>query len=172
MQSHRMTWRTGAASLLVCAGLTYCLNASAGDEPATPATATAPTPAPSSSPFEMVTTASGLQYRDLVVGKGTIAASGNTVSVHYTGWLQQPDGSRGAKFDSSRDSGTPLSFALGKHKVIRGWDEGVAGMRIGGRRRLVVPSELAYGAKGGGDGVIPPFSNLIFDVELLGVSNQ
>ncbi len=172
MQRDRMIRRVRAAAALACTGLLYSLSALAVDEPATPAPVPVAAPAPASSPFEMITTASGLQYRDLIVGKGTVAVNGNSVSVHYTGWLQQPDGSRGAKFDSSRDSGTPLTFPLGKRKVIRGWDEGVAGMRIGGRRRLVVPSELAYGAKGGGDGVIPPFANLIFDVELLGVSNQ
>lgn len=172
MMAHsRMIWSSGTAATLLCAGFLCALPALAADAPAAPSAPAAPAPAPSGSPFEMVTTASGLQYRDLLVGSGAAAVTGNTVSVHYTGWLQQPDGSRGAKFDSSRDAGTPLSFQLGKRKVIRGWDEGVVGMHIGGRRRLVVPAELGYGAKGAGDGVIPPFSNLIFDIELMGISN-
>jgi FKBP-type peptidyl-prolyl cis-trans isomerase FkpA len=115
----------------------------------------------------MITTPSGLQYEDTVVGTGTEAVAGNRVSVHYTGWLYQ-DGVAGRKFDSSKDRGQPFVFPLGGGRVIRGWDEGVAGMKIGGTRRLVIPSELGYGASGAG-GVIPPNATLLFEVELLGV---
>ncbi len=110
---------------------------------------------------EVITTASGLQYEDLVAGEGPAAQAGNTVSVHYTGWLED-----GTKFDSSVDRGTPFEFPLGGGRVIPGWDEGVAGMQVGGKRRLTIPSELGYGATGAG-GVIPPNATLIFEVELL-----
>ena len=116
----------------------------------------------------MVKTESGLQYQDLVVGTGAEAVSGRSVKVHYTGWLQNPDGSAGQKFDSSKDRGDPFMFPLGGGRVIRGWDEGVAGMRVGGMRKLTIPAALGYGARGAG-GVIPPNATLLFDVELLGV---
>jgi peptidylprolyl isomerase len=111
----------------------------------------------------MTKTASGLQYRDDAVGDGQEAKAGNTVSVHYTGTL--PDGS---KFDSSRDRGQPLQFPLGAGYVIKGWDEGVAGMKVGGKRTLVIPPELGYGSQSVGP--IPPNSTLHFDVELMGIS--
>ena len=114
----------------------------------------------------MQTTASGLQYEDTVVGDGAAAASGQHVTVHYTGWLYQ-DGAAGRKFDSSKDRGQPFEFSLGAGMVIAGWDEGVAGMRVGGTRRLVIPPALGYGARGAG-GVIPPNATLMFEVELLG----
>jgi FKBP-type peptidyl-prolyl cis-trans isomerase FkpA len=113
-------------------------------------------------------TDSGLEFRDLVVGTGAQARAGQQVTVHYTGWLQNPDGSAGEKFDSSVDHGQPFDFPLGAGHVIRGWDEGVAGMTVGGKRRLVIPAALGYGARGAG-GVIPPNAVLIFDIELLGV---
>ncbi|MBU3739687.1 MAG: FKBP-type peptidyl-prolyl cis-trans isomerase [Rhodoferax sp.] len=113
------------------------------------------------------TTASGLQYTDTVIGTGEQAAHGQRVSVHYTGWLVQ-DGVQGAKFDSSRDRNDPFAFALGAGMVIRGWDEGVAGMKVGGQRTLIIPPSLGYGARGAG-GVIPPNATLKFDVELLGI---
>ncbi len=116
----------------------------------------------------MVKTDSGLQYQDLVIGKGAEAVAGRGVKVHYTGWLQNPDGSAGQKFDSSKDRGDPFVFPLGGGRVIRGWDEGVAGMRVGGMRKLTIPAALGYGARGAG-GLIPPNATLIFDVELLGV---
>jgi FKBP-type peptidyl-prolyl cis-trans isomerase FkpA len=114
----------------------------------------------------MNTTPSGLQYEDTVVGEGDEASAGDHVTVHYTGWLFE-SGEAGRKFDSSKDRGDPFAFELGAGMVIRGWDEGVAGMRVGGRRRLVIPPELGYGARGAG-GVIPPNATLLFEVELLG----
>lgn len=109
-----------------------------------------------------IATNSGLQYQDLLVGGGPVARYGQTVTVHYTGWL--PDGT---KFDSSVDKGQPFQFVLGAQEVIRGWDEGVSTMRVGGRRRLIVPPHLGYGDRGAG-GVIPPGATLIFEVQLLG----
>ena len=108
-------------------------------------------------------TDSGLKYEDLAEGTGAAAAAGQRVVVHYTGWL-----SDGRKFDSSRDRSEPFEFALGKGHVIRGWDEGVAGMRTGGTRRLTIPPQLGYGPRGAG-GVIPPNATLVFEVELLEV---
>ncbi len=115
----------------------------------------------------MITTPSGLQYEDTVVGTGAEAKAGQRVSVHYTGWLYS-DGTAGKKFDSSKDRGQPFKFGLGAGQVIQGWDEGVQGMKIGGTRRLVIPSDLGYGPRGAG-GVIPPNATLLFEVELLGV---
>lgn len=113
----------------------------------------------------MITTASGLQYLDTQIGTGAVAAAGQQVQVHYTGWLYN-DGVQGAKFDSSKDRGQPFAFHLGAGMVIAGWDEGVAGMAIGGQRTLIIPAALGYGARGAG-GVIPPNATLKFDVELL-----
>ncbi|HAK90129.1 MAG TPA: peptidylprolyl isomerase [Massilia timonae] len=114
-----------------------------------------------------ITTDSGLQYEDLVTGEGAEAKAGQHVTVHYTGWLRNDDGSLGAKFDSSKDRNDPFEFALGAGHVIRGWDEGVQGMKVGGKRTLILPPEMGYGA--GGAGPIPPNASLIFDVELLDV---
>ncbi|MBL0349500.1 MAG: FKBP-type peptidyl-prolyl cis-trans isomerase [Elusimicrobia bacterium] len=115
----------------------------------------------------MITTASGLQYEDTVTGTGAVAQSGKRVVVHYTGWLYA-NGKKGAKFDSSKDRNDPFDFNLGAGEVIRGWDEGVAGMKVGGKRTLVIPAALGYGSRGAG-GAIPPNATLLFDVELLGV---
>ena len=115
---------------------------------------------------EYVTTPTGLKYQDEVVGTGPEPKAGQKVSVHYTGWLDE-GGKPGKKFDSSRDRGTPFSFTLGAGQVIAGWDTGVATMKTGGKRRLVIPPDQGYGARGAG-GVIPPNATLIFDVELLG----
>jgi len=115
----------------------------------------------------MNTTPSGLQYEDTVVGQGEVAQAGRRVTVHYTGWLYK-DGEAGAKFDSSKDRGQPFVFPLGAGHVIKGWDEGVQGMAVGGTRRLVIPAELGYGVRGAG-GVIPPNATLLFEVELLAV---
>jgi FKBP-type peptidyl-prolyl cis-trans isomerase len=109
----------------------------------------------------------GLKYNDTKTGDGATATPGNKVSVHYTGWLYN-NGAKGAKFDSSVDRGQPFQFTLGAHQVIAGWDEGVAGMKVGGKRTLIIPPELGYGARGAG-GAIPPNATLMFDVELLGV---
>ena len=105
----------------------------------------------------------GMQIEDQVVGTGAEAVKGKQVSVHYTGWLTD-----GTKFDSSKDRGQPFGFALGRGQVIRGWDDGVAGMKVGGKRKLTIPPDLGYGAAGAG-GVIPPNATLVFEVELLGV---
>ena len=115
----------------------------------------------------MTTTDTGLQYQDTVVGEGTEATRGQQVTVHYTGWLYN-DGVQGAKFDSSRDRNDSFVFGLGAGMVIKGWDEGVQGMKVGGQRTLIIPAALGYGARGAG-GVIPPHATLQFDVELLKV---
>jgi peptidylprolyl isomerase len=116
----------------------------------------------------MITSPSGLQYEDTVEGQGASPTSGQQCSMHYTGWLWE-GGKKGAKFDSSLDRGRPFSFQLGVGQVIKGWDEGVASMKVGGKRTLVIPAALGYGARGAG-GVIPPNATLLFEVELLGVS--
>ncbi len=113
------------------------------------------------------TTPSGLIIDDVLVGSGAAAAAGQQVSVHYTGWLLF-GGEKGKKFDSSKDRGDPFDFALGAGQVIKGWDEGVQGMKIGGKRTLTIPPALGYGARGAG-GAIPPNATLIFEVELLKV---
>ncbi|HET7671667.1 MAG TPA: FKBP-type peptidyl-prolyl cis-trans isomerase [Burkholderiales bacterium] len=110
-----------------------------------------------------IKTPSGLVIEDLVVGSGNAASAGQRVSVHYTGWLTD-----GKKFDSSKDRGEPFMFSLGRGEVIRGWDEGVTGMKIGGKRKLTIPPDLGYGSRGAG-GVIPPNATLLFEVELLGL---
>jgi FKBP-type peptidyl-prolyl cis-trans isomerase FkpA len=115
-----------------------------------------------------ITTSSGLQYEDKEIGSGEEAVAGQHVEVHYTGWLQNPDGGAGKKFDSSKDRGTPFSFGLGGGQVIKGWDEGVQGMKVGGTRILTIPSSLGYGPRGAG-GVIPGGATLIFEVDLLAV---
>ncbi len=115
-----------------------------------------------------VTTPSGLQYEEITVGTGPEATAGAHVTVHYTGWLQNEDGSAGDKFDSSKDRNDPFDFPLGAGHVIKGWDEGVQGMKVGGARKLTIPAALGYGSRGA-SGVIPPNATLIFEVELLGV---
>lgn len=112
----------------------------------------------------MTKTTSGLEYEDIAIGEGPQATSGDTVQVHYTGWLTD-----GTKFDSSVDRNQPFEFPLGAGRVIKGWDEGVAGMQVGGKRKLTIPPDLGYGARGAG-GVIPPDATLIFDVELLNIN--
>lgn len=164
-------------SLTACVPLTLALLGcdpvvnQAPPEAPTPAPVTA-TPAPSGKAFDpnpfkgngkAVTTASGLKYEDMTIGTGKEAKAGSRASVHYTGTLEN-----GTKFDSSRDKGEPFSFRIGASEVIKGWDEGVAGMKVGGRRKLIIPPSLGYGADGAG-GVIPPNATLIFDVELMDV---
>ena len=115
----------------------------------------------------MISTPSGLQYEDTQEGTGASPKTGQTCVMHYTGWLWEK-GAKGAKFDSSLDKGQPFEFPLGQGRVIKGWDEGVATMKIGGKRTLLIPPGLGYGARGAG-GVIPPNATLLFEVELLGV---
>jgi peptidylprolyl isomerase len=139
----------GAALAFVCLGLA------------------APAPAAEGTPGKMTELANGLKYTDTVVGTGAEATPGHKVSVHYTGWLYN-NGQKGKKFDSSLDRGQPFSFSLGSHQVIQGWDLGVDGMKVGGKRTLIIPPDLGYGARGAG-GVIPANATLMFDVELLKV---
>jgi peptidylprolyl isomerase len=124
-------------------------------------------PALAQTPGQPMTTASGLQTIDTSVGTGASPKAGQTCVMHYTGWLYV-NGAKGAKFDSSLDRGQPFEFPIGQGRVIKGWDEGVATMKVGGKRTLIIPAELGYGARGAG-GVIPPNATLMFDVELLGV---
>ena len=114
-----------------------------------------------------MTTPSGLKITDTQAGTGATPKTGQTCVMHYTGWLYQ-DGKKGAKFDSSVDRGQPFEFPIGTGRVIKGWDEGVASMKVGGKRTLIIPPDLGYGARGAG-GVIPPNATLMFDVELLAV---
>ena len=118
----------------------------------------------------MTTTPSGLNYEDTVPGSGAAASAGQRVQVHYTGWLYDPTAknNRGKKFDSSKDRGQPFGFSLGAGEVIRGWDEGVQGMLVGGTRVLTIPADLGYGERGAG-GVIPPNATLVFEVDLISV---
>ena len=133
-----------------------------------PAPATAPAAAPAKKESKMVVkTESGLGYEDLVVGTGPSPAPGQTCVMHYTGWLWV-NGAKGAKFDSSVDRGEPFEFPIGRGRVIKGWDEGVATMKVGGKRTLLIPPHLGYGTRGAGN-VIPPDATLFFEVELLGV---
>jgi FKBP-type peptidyl-prolyl cis-trans isomerase FkpA len=122
------------------------------------------TSAPTKVTGEPKKTASGVKYWDIKVGTGAVATIGKTATVHYTGWLEN-----GKKFDSSVDRGEPFSFTLGEHRVILGWEEGVAGMKVGGKRQLKIPPEAGYKDRNVGNGLIPPNSTLIFDVELLRV---
>ncbi len=119
---------------------------------------------------EASATITNLQTTDVKLGDGDEAVVGKVVSVHYTGWFYDPNAAdkHGAKFDSSRDRGTPFEFPLGAGRVIQGWDQGVVGMKVGGQRTLIIPADLAYGARGAG-GVIPPNATLVFDIELLAV---
>lgn len=149
-------WTAGTCALLLAgAGMVAC----SGRTP------TSPVNAPAAS---AVTT---LQMTELVAGTGAEAIRGSQAGVHYTGWLHDPQAAdgKGRKFDSSRDAGQPFAFVLGAGQVIKGWDQGVEGMRVGGQRRLVIPASLAYGERGAG-GVIPPGATLVFDVELLAVA--
>lgn len=128
---------------------------------------------PAKPPIQLHGSVATLQMNDVSVGQGAEAKAGDNVSVHYTGWIYddtKPD-KHGEKFDSSVDRGTPFTFPLGGGTVIKGWDQGVAGMKVGGKRTLMIPAELGYGDEGAG-GVIPPGASLVFDVELLDVKPQ
>jgi len=151
MRAFRRAGAVMALALIVAAGTT-----AAGTSIATAQTSGKP-----------MTTPSGLQIIDTKVGTGATPKPGQTCVMHYTGWLYE-NGAKGKKFDSSVDRGTPFEFPIGMHRVIAGWDEGVASMKVGGKRTLIIPPELGYGARGAG-GVIPPNATLIFDVELLDV---
>ena len=148
------------ARFALVASLVLLLVRSAVAEPTPQATPGIP-PLPSA--VQWHTTPSGLQYADTGIGNGPTPNEGQIVVVHFIGWLDD-----GTKFDSTRDRGKPFGFPLGSGQVIKGWDEGVAGMKVGGRRKLTIPPELGYGARGAG-GVIPPNATLTFEVELLGV---
>ena len=169
-QSRIMTWRYGSVLVLLllvalvgaaCGGKTGETNKESSSVNSSPT----PQPTGGNANATPVTTASGLTYVETAAGSGEPIKAGQTAVVHYTGWLDN-NGQRGTKFDSSRDRGQPFSFPLGAGRVIKGWDEGVAGMRPGGKRTLTIPASLGYGAAGAG-GVIPPNATLIFDVELL-----
>lgn len=148
-----------AAALLAALGC--------GGKP-TPAAEVAPemTTEVTSKPDGWITLENGLQYKDVTVGQGEPAAQGNVIRTHYTGWLYV-NGTRSTEFDSSRD-GQPIEFRLGAGRVIRGWDQGIVGMRVGGVRNLIIPPELAYGERGSGN-VIPPGATLEFEVELVAI---
>ena len=155
-------------SLLACAATSLVALASAPDAPKEPA----PKPAAEAATKEgktskMITTPSGLQFEDTVVGTGASPKPGQTCVMHYTGWLWV-NGAKGKKFDSSVDRGQPFEFQIGLGMVIKGWDEGVMTMKVGGKRTLLIPANLGYGSRGAG-GVIPPNATLVFDVELLGI---
>jgi len=152
-----------ATTALAALALAASAGAASAQDPK-PAAAAGATEAAAAAGEAVVTTASGLKYEDLKVGDGAEAKSGDRVQVHYTGWLEN-----GTKFDSSVDRGQPFAFPLGAGRVIRGWDEGVAGMKVGGKRKLTIPPALGYGERGAG-GVIPPNATLVFEVELLKVN--
>ncbi len=162
--SHRAARRASATAVCMATGLLLVAGVSAGCQAEPPATTQGqaqPEPAATQPASPTVTTPT-LKVEDIKVGKGAAAKAGDTVSVHYTGWLTD-----GAKFDSSVDRNEPFTFPLGAGQVIQGWDAGVAGMKVGGKRKLTIPPELAYGP--GGRGTIPPNATLIFEVELLGI---
>jgi peptidylprolyl isomerase len=149
-------------TLLLCGGVALlCMAPATADEKANPPAAA------EKKESKMIKTASGLQYEDTKVGTGESPKAGQTCVMHYTGWLWL-NGAKGSKFDSSVDRGRPFEFPLGQGRVIKGWDEGVATMKVGGKRTLLIPPQLGYGSRGAG-GAIPPNATLLFDVELLGI---
>lgn len=162
MSKHSSRYLIAALVLLALGGMAGC---SSPAPASTPAEAPAEQPAAQEPAAPPVTAdVTELKIEDLKVGTGAEAVKGKTVSVHYTGWLTD-----GTKFDSSVDRGQPFEFALGQGQVISGWDEGVAGMKVGGKRKLTIPPAMGYGEQGAGNGAIPPGATLVFDVELLGV---
>jgi FKBP-type peptidyl-prolyl cis-trans isomerase len=160
----RATRWLAVAALVVAVG---CQQSKSNTTTTTEGTSSATTTTPTSETAAVgqeVTMANGLKYSELVVGTGTVANSGDRVSMHYTGWLTD-----GTKFDSSFDRGQPYTFALGTGAVIKGWDEGIKGMKVGGKRKLTIPPDMAYGANGYPP-VIPANATLVFDVELMAVN--
>mgnify|MGYP001095696360 FL=1 len=155
-----------ALALLLSPGPAWSGDAAA--EPAASTEATAAVP-----PVPVADAGPQLLVEDLRAGVGELARSGTQLIVHYTGWLYEPKalGYRGKQFDSSRDRGQPFTFRLGEGRVIKGWEAGILGMQVGGLRRLVIPPEMAYGSRDIGNGLIPPNSTLVFEVELLGVES-
>lgn len=163
LRAHRNT-RPGNYRCVVCAGIAAAAAAGLALQALAQQPAGTPAPAPPAAEPALLVT-------DLVAGIGEEALPGKVVVVHYTGWLYDPaaQDQRGRQFDSSRERGQPLSFPLGGRRVIAGWEQGIPGMKVGGTRRLVIPSRLAYGERGAGNGVIPPNATLLFEVELLAV---
>ena len=163
------TW-AGVRTAIVAAAVAALVCPAFGQTPSTPPSGSSPNSSTTASKFGAKVTT--LQIIDQKQGTGTEAVPGKAVVVHYTGWLYNPDApdGHGAKFDSSLDRGVPFGFFLGSGKVIKGWDEGIVGMKIGGKRTLVIPPDKGYGARGAG-GVIPPNATLLFDVELLEVKS-
>lgn len=157
-----------ASAAIVLAGVTACAQTGT-TPPAAAAPAAAPAPAPASAPAVVTE----LVKKDIVEGTGKTAETGKAVLVHYTGWLYDPaaPGMKGAKFDSSEGRPTPFGFVIGARRVIKGWDEGVPGMKVGGKRMLIIPPALAYGEKGSGSGKVPPNATLLFEVELIKLVN-
>jgi FKBP-type peptidyl-prolyl cis-trans isomerase len=148
-------------------GLTLAQTAAPAKKPVKVVNVRPNTKAPTKVTGDGIKTESGLQYWDIVTGTGAVAKEGDRVRVHYTGWL-----TTGKKFDSSLDWGRPFTFALGNGEVIQGWDEGISGMKVGGKRQLRIPGELGYGEAGSPDGTIPANATLIFDVQLLSVQES
>ena len=153
-------------TLSVVVGALVILISGCAKQEESPVKETAPASAPvkAAAPAQPVAEVTELKMEDAKVGTGAVAEAGKRVTVHYTGWL-----TNGTKFDSSKDHGQPFTFQLGAGQVIKGWDQGVAGMKVGGQRKLTIPPTLGYGANGAG-GVIPPNATLVFEVELLGVN--
>jgi FKBP-type peptidyl-prolyl cis-trans isomerase len=155
-----MKYGMAGVIILVLTFVAFAIAQTAKKAPAAPPNTKAPTKVTG----DGVKTDSGLQYWDIRLGNGETAKEGSRVRVHYTGWL-----TNGKKFDSSVDAGTPFDFRIGNGEVIKGWEEGVTGMRVGGKRQLHIPPSLAYGAEGTPDGSIPPNATLIFDIHLLAI---
>jgi FKBP-type peptidyl-prolyl cis-trans isomerase FkpA len=166
LKETRMTKYVAELAIVLALTASFVVAQTTQDAPAKKATITRPpnTNAPTKVTGDGVKTPSGLIYWDIRVGNGEVAKEGSHVRVHYTGWL-----TNGKKFDSSVDAGKPFDFRIGNGEVIKGWEEGVAGMRVGGKRQLRIPPALGYGAEGTPGGPIPPNAALIFDVQLLGV---
>ena len=160
--------RSFSFSLIACTATSLVALAAAPEPSKEPAQKpAAETAAREGKTSKMITTPSGLQFEDTVVGTGASPKPGQTCVMHYTGWLWE-NGAKGKKFDSSVDRGQPFEFQIGLGMVIKGWDEGVMTMKVGGKRTLLIPANLGYGSRGAG-GVIPPNATLVFDVELLGL---